>query len=236
MKKIIFTFLIAITLNSINAKDSTNHFFFGIKNTFGKSYYNHFINGKNLRSGKYNNGFTNITTITFGGVISNFNISSGIGYALFNQKVDLRYLRIENQDDVVYSGYYKYKYQFISIPLELNYRINLAKNKLFLNIGTGVSSYLILSSEIILPENSGTTILSNNPMYTKEISKYSHILSLSLDTRLGFLYNINKRLDIYTNFEYSNMLVGMQRPINSETNYSLKPYLLGASLGFNIKF
>jgi len=224
MKNLFFIFAVTVLFQSINAKE--NSFFVGTKVSNGRFIAfdkNSVINGggnETYKSKSYY--FSNI--YTFGGTVKNVSIYSGIGYNLFRSKNNFNSGEIIQPWPILKSA----NTHLISIPFNVDYNINVYKDKLFILVGAGFEYNIYLSRKYKYQDKT-----VENIKY-KDIEKYLNPHSLVLVTRCGLLYSPNKRVDLFSTFDFGFYATKYLRPREGSTNINY--YTLSGSIGLNVKF
>jgi len=216
--------LIACTIH-LQAKENT--FFAGIKLNNGRkidAIKNSFANGT-FRDKSY---FLS-NTYYFGGTIKNVSISCGIAYNLYhyNDKRDYLFL-------IIGPNYQKKNNHILSIPFNVDYNINIYKEKLFVIVGAGIE-YTITLSQVLKPNNG--TVFPDVKVKHKALNNTYKTHALLFNFRSGLLYAVNKRVDIFTSFDfgiYANKYMALRNDYPSANKKYT--YLLSNSIGVAIKF
>ncbi len=217
----IFSFL------SISAAKE-NSFFVGVKASNGKFISRYKYEYSGLTSTDKTKRFYSGNYVLFGGKIKNISICTGLGYNLYVLKNSWFY-----PDDVFNtSNNNKINYHIISIPLYIDYNLNIYKKKLFVVFGAGIEYNLTFKT--VVKRKDYPSLKTK----FRDLNDYFNPNSLVISSRLGFLYNVTKRIDIYSSFDFGYMplryLPYRNKSIisyNKEFNYTIS-----GSIGLNVKF
>jgi|JI6StandDraft_1071083.scaffolds.fasta_scaffold92077_2 hypothetical protein len=168
--------------------------------------------------------------IFFGGTIKNVSISSGIGYNLYHFTNKMDYDLI----DPIIAPFKYCNNHLISIPLNIDYNINIYKDKLFVTIGAGIEYTVTVVQKFKFPASNG---LETTFKY-KDLNKTYNMHSAVITARCGLLYSVNSRIDVFSTFDFgifaTKYLPMRNNPYESVGNaYN---YILSNSIGLNVKF
>lgn len=226
MKKsvlILFVFICGISFSK------ENNFFIGNKISNGRTIFNYRYTYNGIKSNSKEKLYYFGTNINFGGTIKNVSIYAGLGYSLYQFKYD----GIVFDDDFNGTGFDPEKhprqnYSIITIPINVDYNINLHKQKLFFVIGIGGELCFTVKSQFKSSERKINADLS-----------YAKKASFAITARTGFLYNINKRFDVYAYFDFSHHVTKYldfkTKPDPSYGYGGNYPFNVSGSVGFNVK-
>jgi hypothetical protein len=224
MKNLFFIFAATVLFQSINAKE--NSFFVGTKVSNGRfinAVKNDFID-KTFRDKSYYLG----NYYVFGGKINNLSISGGIGYNLLRYKNNRDY----NIDLIIGPIFSLQNRHLISIPINIDYNINIYKDKLFVIVGAGLEYTITISQKFKFQDFKEF----NTTMKYKELNKNYKVHSAVVNTRVGLLFAINNRIDLFSTFDfgiYTTKYMAFKNNPIQQKNYN---YILSNSIGLNVKF
>ncbi len=175
-------------------------------------------------------GYNFSANILFGYNINGFSISTGIKSKIYYTSIDFRPV-LTNPNDPAFSNLtYKSIYYFISVPLMLDYDINIYKDKLFVSIGFGGEMNSLLRKNNSIDGKIQRDFLNKDT--------YNKFTSFGIIARTGLKYSANKRINIFMNFNYERNLISAYgiKAANLNNNFKAIPTSLSSEIGVNIKF
>jgi len=229
MKKTIFAVLVLIS----NITFSKNHeTFIGFNVSNGRTMFKNRFTYNDVKSTVRQKLFYTGVFLNYGGTIKNVSIYSGIGYNLYQfDYAGLDFAIDFNGIGFTSSGKLKRNYSLINIPINVDYNINLFKQKLFFVVGTGMEISVTFKDKI-KSDNKNIVV---NEYDLSNVKK----ASFAITARAGLLYNINKRFDIYAYFDFKhhiNRYLTVKQGVDYGTGRNgTYPYIIAGSLGFNVK-
>lgn len=227
MKKFVFIGIVFISAISFSKE---NNFFIGNKISNGRTVFNYRYTYNGTKSNSKQKLYYFGTSINYGGTIKNVSIYSGLSYSLYQ----LKYNNLVFDDDFNGIGFNPDKnprrnYSNINIPINIDYNINLHKQKLFFVIGIGGELCITVKNQY----------KSSERKINVELSSFRKA-SFAITARTGLLYDINKRFDVYAYFDFSHhvtkYLTNKTEPYPTYGNGGNYPFNVSGSLGFNVKF
>ena len=227
MKKI--SFILFVFLYSFGFSKDNNQFI-GFKISNGNTIFNYRYKYNGQKEHEKEKHYYLGAFLHYGGTIKNFSIYSGLGYQLYQFKYD----NLVFDDDFNGTGFdptrkAKRNYSIISIPINVDYNINLYKQKLFFVVGLGGELCITVKNKFKSTNHNITSDLSNQKT-----------VSFAITARTGLLYDINKRFDIYAYFDFSHhatkYLPYKTEPFPGSSRFGNYPFNVAGSVGFNVKF
>ena len=220
MKNILFILLVALNFIGLSKEKSI---FIGLKVSNGRTMFIDRYTYINQTTTDKRKLFYTGVYLNYGGTIKNLSIYSGIGYNFYQEKPNMYTIEGEFPIRV------KRNYNIITIPINVDYNVNLYKQKLFFVVGVGGELGITFKEKIKFPNNEYMPGIN-----LKEYKK----ASFAITARTGLLYNINKRFDFFAYFDFSHHVTrylqvkGYTYP-KKDGNH---PYNIAGSIGFNVKF
>lgn len=228
MRKTIVLFFLFLFSKSFAKENSA---FIGLKINNGKTTfkYSYDVAGiifTNLVDKQYHIG----AFLNAGGTIKNISIYSGIGYNLYQYRfLYLAIISQPNGQQTIGVVAPNLKLSVINIPVNIDYNINVYKQKLFVIIGIGTELCYTFKKKVNTINQYGSLGIDNRKP-----------VSFAITARTGLLYNINKRLDCFASFDFSHHVTSYlepkEDPLPGASRPKLYPYNLLGSIGLNIKF
>lgn len=223
MKRLVFV-LFAFIFSISFAKE--NRTFVGFKVSNGRTVFNYRYTINGVKVSDKQKLFYSGVYFNYGGTIKNFSIYSGIGYNLYQYKYEDLLIDF-NGTGLVLEKNPRRNFSLINIPVNVDYNINIYKQKLFFVIGLGGEICITVKEQFKSSERKISADLS-------DIKK----VSFAISARSGFLYNINKRFDMYTYFDYSHHLTRYLKANGVDYGSGrngIYPFNVAGSIGFNVK-
>jgi hypothetical protein len=175
-------------------------------------------------------GYNFSTNILFGYYTHGFSISTGVKTKIYYTNVDFKPILTDPNDPAFLNLTYKSIYYFISVPLMFDYDINIYKDKLFITIGVGGEMNSLLRKNNSIDGKIQRNVLNKNT--------YNKFNSFGIIARTGFKYSVNKRINVFLNFNYERNIISAfgLKAINLNNNFKVIPTSLSSEIGVNIKF
>jgi hypothetical protein len=203
--------------------------FIGLKATSGRTMFNYRYTYNGVKQNQKDKLFYAGAYLNYGTTIKNVSIYSGIGYNLYQYNYNNLIFDTQfNGTGFSQSTKAKRNYSMVSIPVNVDYRVNVYKQKLYFVVGVGTEINITVKSKF---KGSDITVSEDLSGRVKP--------SFALTARTGMLYNINKRFDLFGYFDFSHHLT-KYLPYKDSSAYTNKrdgnyPYNLAGSIGVNVK-